>query len=167
MPDRIGSAVLGQGASRVGQDMLLIVDPTDMRKKYARKMEYLATVRDAGGKECGLGYRVDTVVGAENGSSEIVRLVTRLYSQGGDDFVSENEELLDVMGREYQTTSRRGIFVIDRGGDRRRLHKGLLTEENQFRFIMRRRGDRDLLYRRKLRETLQLAQRCTTPYGRR
>ncbi len=77
----------------------MIVDPTDLRKKYAKKIEYLATVREAGEKEGGLGYRVDTVVGAEKGSLEIVPPVTRLYSQGADDFVSQNEELLDAMGR--------------------------------------------------------------------
>ncbi len=51
----IGAAVLAQGASRIKDDTLLIVDPTDITKKYAKKMEHLAKVRDASEKELGLG----------------------------------------------------------------------------------------------------------------
>ncbi len=61
LAEEIGSAVPAQGGARVGQDMLLIVDPTDLRKKYAGQMEYLATVRDGSEKECGLGYFVPTL----------------------------------------------------------------------------------------------------------
>ena len=165
LADEIGEAVLAQGASHIGENTLLIVDPTDITKKYAKKMECLAKVRDASRKELGLGYWVDTVVGAQNDSSEIVPLVHRLYSQDAPDFVSENHELLDAMKRVYRATESRGIFVIDRGGDRRRLYRGLLTEESPFRFIIRQRGDRHLLYKRKLKETLELAQECKTPYA--
>jgi len=165
LADAIGEAVLAQGAPHIKENTLLIVDPTDITKKYAKKMECLAKVRDASEKECGLGYWVDTVVGAENGSSEIVPLVNRLYSQDADDFVSENHELLDAMRRVYRVTEGRGLFMIDRGGDRRRLYNGLLTREILFRFIIRQRGDRHLLYKKKLKETLELAQDCKTPYA--
>ena len=164
LTEDLGRAVLAQGASRIGNDTLLIVDPTDITKKYARKMECLATVRDASAKQRGLGYWVDTIVGVENGSSGIIPLAHRLYSQDAPDFVSENHELLDAMGTVYEATEGRGIFVIDRGGDRRRLYKGLLSAEKAHRFIVRQRGDRHLLYKGKLRETLQLAQNCKTPY---
>jgi hypothetical protein len=166
LADHIGEVVLAEGAARIGENTLLIVDPTDITKKYARKMEYLAKVRDASAKELGLGYWVDTVVGTENGSSEIVPLVHRLYSQDADDFVSENHELLGTMRKVHDATEGRGIFMIDRGGDRRTLYKGLLTEDLLFRFIIRQRGDRHLLYRGRLRETLKLAQTCKTPYAR-
>lgn len=165
LADEIGEAVLAQGASRIGENTLLIVDPTDITKKYAKKMECLAKVRDASRKELGQGYWVDTVVGAQNDSSEIVPLVHRLYSQDAPDFVSENHELLDAMKRVYSATEGRGIFVIDRGGDRRRLYNGLLTEESAFRFIIRQRGDRHVLYKGKLKETLKLAQDSKTPYA--
>jgi len=63
----IGEAVLKEGAVKVNEDTLLIVDPTDITTKYARKMEYLAQVRDGSDKVLGNGYWVNTVVGAEVG----------------------------------------------------------------------------------------------------
>jgi len=125
----------------------------------------LAKVREAGEKEVGLGYWIDTVVGVRNGSSEIVPLVHRLYSQDSADFVSENQELLGSMRRVHCAAEGRGIFVLDRGGDCRSLYKELLKEGSRFRFIIRQRGDRQVLYGGKLRETLQLAQMFKTPYA--
>lgn len=161
----IGAGILAEGAARIEQDTLLIVDPTDITKKYAKRMECLATVRDASEKEKGRGYWVDTVVGARPDSPEIVPLVHRLYSQNAEDFVSENHELLDVITRVSHAAEGRGIFVVDRGGDRRRLYKQLLSEDRPIRFIIRQRGDRHLLYGGKLRETLELAIQCKTPYA--
>lgn len=162
---KISAEILAEGAGRIEHNTLLIVDPTDITKKYARKMECLATVRDASEKEKGQGYWVDTVVGARPDSSEIIPLVHRLYSQNAEDFVSENHELLDVITKVSHATEGRGIFVLDSGGDRRTLYKHLLREDRPVRFIIRQRGDRHLLYGGRLRETLELAQRCKTPYA--
>jgi hypothetical protein len=161
----ISAEILAQGAGRIEHNTLLIVDPTDITKKYARKMECLATVRDASEKEKGQGYWVDTVVGARPDSSEIIPLVHRLYSQNAGDFVSENHELLDVIRKVSCAVEGRGIFVLDRGGDRRRLYKQLLKDDGPVRFIIRQRGDRHLLYGGKLRETFELAEKCKTPYA--
>ena len=38
--------VIEQGADRIKDDTLLIVDPSDIAKPYAKKMEHLARVRD-------------------------------------------------------------------------------------------------------------------------
>ena len=165
LADEIGGAVLAQGAAHIEEDTLLIVDPTDITKKYAKKMECLAEIRDASEKELGLGYWVDTVVGVNNGTSEIIPLVHRLYSQESADFVSENHELLDATARVYDATCGRGIFVIDRAGDRRALYKKFLQEGAERRFIIRQRGDRHLLYRGKLKETVKLAEMCKAPYA--
>jgi hypothetical protein len=81
----IGEAVLNEGAVKVKEDTLLIVDPTDITKKYAKKMEYLAQVRDGSDKVLGRGYWVNTVAGAEVGSSEITPLLHQLYSQNAKD----------------------------------------------------------------------------------
>jgi hypothetical protein len=163
--DKISAEILAEGAGRIEHNMLLIVDPTDITKKYARKMECLATVRDASEKEKGQGYWIDTVVGVRPDSSEIIPLVHRLYSQNAGDFVSENHELLDVIAKVSHATEGRGIFVLDRGGDRRRLYEQLLKDDGSVRFIIRQRGDRHLLSGGKLRETLELAVQCKTPYA--
>jgi len=160
----IGAAVLAQGADLVKQDTLLILDPTDITKKYAKKMELLAKVRDGSEQEIGLGYWVDTVVAADVDSSEIIPLVHSLYSQDAADFMSENRELLNVIEKVHSATSSRGVFVIDRGGDRGVLYDGLLKKEAPLRFIIRQRGDRLVLDGSRLRQTLELAQSCKTPY---
>jgi hypothetical protein len=164
LSDHIGDAVLSEGAKYVAEDTLLIIDPTDIRKPYAKRMEHLARIRDASEKEIGMGYWVDIVVAARNGGHEIVPLVCRLYSQVAEEFVSENHELLEAMGRVYKATEGRGVFVMDRGGDRRRLYRRLLGSQMPCRFIIRQRGDRHLLYKGKLRETLELAHMCKTPF---
>ncbi len=160
----ISKAVLIQGATMVKKDTLLILDPTDITKKYATKMEYLAKVRDGSAKEIGLGYWIDTVVAAEANSAEIVPLVHSLYSQNAEDFVSENRELINVIEKVYAATDSRGVFVLDRGGDREALYNHLLQKETPFRFIIRQRGDRHVFVGSKRLETLELAQACKTPY---
>ena len=159
----ISEAVLAQGATLVKRDMLLILDPTDITKKYARKMECLAKVRDGSAKEIGLGYWIDTVVAADVNSSAIVPLVHSLYSQDASDFVSENRELINVIEKVYTATDSRGVFVLDRGGDRDALYRHLLKKETPFRFIIRQRGDRHVLAGSR-RQTLALAQTLKTPY---
>ncbi|MEW6350363.1 MAG: hypothetical protein AB1646_14950 [Thermodesulfobacteriota bacterium] len=48
--DRVGAEVLRKGALYVDGDTLLIVDPTDVTKKYAKKVEYLVKGRDGSEK---------------------------------------------------------------------------------------------------------------------
>ena len=46
MGQEINAAVVSQAADRVKEDTLIVIDPTDICKTYARRMPYLATVRD-------------------------------------------------------------------------------------------------------------------------
>jgi hypothetical protein len=164
----IGSAiersVLQLGAKRITDKTLLIIDPTDLQKKYAQKMQYLATVRDASEKTIGKGYWMCDVVGCEVGSNEIIPLAQELWSQNAPDFISENEQILSLIKRVRSATNYRGILVYDRGGDRREF---LIpwTKDTSYRYIIRQRGDRNLLYRGKSQSGLDLAESCKTPYS--
>lgn len=160
----VGAKVLEMGACRVRSDTLLIVDPSDVTKKYAKKMEYLATVRDGSEKELGEGYWLCPVVAAEVGSAEITPLAIRLWSQEAPEFLSENDELLSLARQVLSATEGRGIVVFDRGGDRRELY-GEWAANPAIRFLIRQRGDRHLLYKGKAKSTLELAQACKTPYA--
>ena len=52
----IGSNVLKLGSKHINENTLLIVDPSDIQKKYAKKMQYLAQVRDGSQDTIGNGY---------------------------------------------------------------------------------------------------------------
>ena len=161
--DVLGQEILERGACRIDDDSLLILDPSDICKKYAKKMEYLAEVRDGSEQTIGNGYWMCEVVGAETGGSEVVPLAQSLWSQEAPDHVSENDEILKLVRRVYDATGRRGVFVIDRGGDRRELYKELVP--GGYRFLIRQRGDRHILYRGKKMEMMALARICPTPYA--
>ncbi|MFA7159538.1 MAG: hypothetical protein WC299_09565, partial [Kiritimatiellia bacterium] len=45
MGQAVNEGVARDAAARVRKDTLIVIDPTDIRKTYAEKMPYLATVR--------------------------------------------------------------------------------------------------------------------------
>ena len=47
LADPIAQAVLNDGARSVTSDTLLLVDPTEIRKEFSYKMQYVTRVRDA------------------------------------------------------------------------------------------------------------------------
>lgn len=155
---------LSLGSGYIGQDTLLIVDPSDITKKYAKEMEYLGRVWDASEKIIGNGYWFCQVVGCETGTSQITPLAQSLWSQESPDFKSENKEILDIVQKVHHVSQGRGIFVIDRGGDRRRL-LAPWTKDASFRYLARQKGDRHLLYKNKPKSCFTLAGICKTPYA--
>ncbi len=86
--------VLRMAASRVGQDTLLIIDPSDLSKKYAKKMEYLATVHDGSAHDLAQGYWTLHIAGCGVDSDGIIPLYQRLWSADAPGFTSENDEIL-------------------------------------------------------------------------
>lgn len=156
--DQVQENLLELGAQRVRNETLLVVDPTDISKPHARRMEHLARVRDGSTGEITNGYWCCQVVGVERNSAEVIPLYQALYSQKAPDFVSENEEVLKASEAVLKRTGGRGILVIDRGGDRAKLIRPFLDAEREF--VIRMRGDRHLEYRRRLQTVEALAERC-------
>jgi len=121
----ITDRVLTLAADRIREMTLLILDLSDVHKKYARKMEHLAQVWDGSEGEKNIGYWTLNIIGA--------------------------------IGRVSEKTKKRGIWVIDRGGDRGYLYKYLLHES--LRFIIRMRSDRTVITDRK-ESALEAAESC-------
>jgi len=138
------------------------LDPTDISKPYAKKMPYLARVRDGSEGKLRDGYWWCQVVGARRGSAQVVPLYQELYSQEAPDFVSENEEILKAIGRVSRAVGKRGTWVMDRGGDREELLKPLLRQKLSF--LIRQRGDRHLQWGRRLMSVEQIAAACRRRY---
>jgi len=159
----LGEFVLREGAEVVGKETLLVIDPSDITKPYARRMEYLAKVRDGSTKQKSPGYWFCDVVAVECGGSEITPLARGFWSPKAPDFHSENAQILNLISRVSKATKKRGVWVIDHGGDRGKILAPLI--HNDLEFIVRLVGNRDLEYRGHRVLTEKLAQYCPLPYA--
>jgi hypothetical protein len=147
------------GSQRVQSNTVLALDLSDIRKEYARKMEYLAPVHDGSTGEVHPGYWLCDVTGAEVNGSEITPLYQKLYSAEANDFRSENEEVLAAIDLVRSHTRGRGIWTIDRGGDRKKLLEPLLDRSE--RFVIRSTGKRSVIDRHNLCGSVaEVAGRC-------
>jgi hypothetical protein len=159
---KIQRNLLSMGSALVSKDTLLILDPSDIRKKYAKRMQYLAKVHDGSEEEIGNGYWTCNVVATEVDDNKIVPLVGRLYSADAPEFVSENHEILTVVDMVAGATNKRGIWVIDRGGDRKKLIRPML--QRGYRFLIRLIGNRILIWAGTEMLVEQIAKSCPLPY---
>jgi hypothetical protein len=143
LTDRINRFLVWEGAGVVDADTVLALDLGDLRKEYAKAMEHLATVRDGSTGELAKGYWLCEVVAAHPYGERILPLYGELYSAAAEGFQSENAEMLRAIERVSQATAKRGIWTIDRGGDRRKILIPMLDQ--QLRFVVRHDGDRHIL----------------------
>lgn len=157
------SAVLESASHLIKQDTLIVVDPSDIVKPYGKKMEYLARVHDGSKGGTALGYWLCNVTAVDQDQDKIIPLINRLYSATAPDFVSENDHILSAVECIMKQTENRGIIVIDRGGDRRKILTPWIENPRKD-FIVRQTGDRHLIYRRGYHLCKKLAYQCPTPF---
>ena len=160
---KISDVISRLGARHIRQDTLIVVDPTDIRKLYAEKMEYLARVRDGSTGEIGNGYSACLAVACESGGRRITPLHMRLWPGEADDFTSQNDGLPGVIDLISSHAKKRGIYVIDRGGDGDWLFDGL--DRRGLDFIVRLAGNRNLIHGRQTVPAEALAASCPMKYA--
>ena len=127
-------------------------------------MEHMATVHDGEQGELVNGYWTNQVVASEVGSDELTPLHLSLYSQDAPDFTSENDQILDTIDQVSTAVQNKGIWIIDRGGDRDALYEPLLKKKRDF--IIRLVGKRDLIDQGTTVRSLWLAYACRLPFER-
>ena len=81
-----------------------------------------------------------------------------MWSAEAPDFGSENTQLLQLIDTIRGATNNRGVYVIDRGGDRMKLFSPLLARG--LRFIVRLVGNRYLRYGGEATSADEIAQAC-------
>lgn len=169
MDAKIHGSILCDATPGIHEDTLIIVDPSDIQKEYAKNMPYLAKVWDGSKGRVGdnLGYTLCMAIACENGCRKIVPLMLKLWSSTHPDYISENDEVEQVIGQIASTTNGRGIFVYDRGGDGDNMFRFYI--DHGYDFIVRLVGDRYLLnWGGKTEDSrvlsLDLARQCTMRY---
>jgi hypothetical protein len=144
--------------------MVIAIDPGDIRKKYAKKMEFLGKVYDGSENEVGEGYPVCKAVATDIESKKIIPLYCEAYSHGSEDTKSENTQILKAIEMILKHLREKGIHAMDRGGDRGRFYKYYLEErDNPIRFVIRLKN-RDLLHKGNRKNCCDTAICLPTPY---
>lgn len=156
--ERVRANQVRLGAQKIGSASLLIVDIGDITKEHAKSMEHIADVRDGDTGEIKKGYWLVNVVETRCDSPSITPLYQHLYSQEAPGFESENTEIIKAVDAVAMHAGTKGLWVVDRGGDRIKLYCPLLDRKHEF--LIRLRGDRHLLFNKKKLAANEIASDC-------
>jgi len=135
------------GSSKVLEEMVIAIDLGDIRKKYADKMEYLCGIYDGSENKVGNGYWLCKAVAADIEHKKVIPLYLEAYSQEALGFKSENAQLFKVIDTVSTYIGTKGIWAIDRGGDRGKLFNKFLLKGKEKRFVVRLEKTRDLVHK--------------------
>jgi hypothetical protein len=162
--EAINNEICRLAGARVDGDMVIAIDPGDIRKKYASKMEYLCKVHDGSEHEIGEGYWMCKAVAADIEHKKVIPLYLEAYSQESKEFTSENAQLFKVIDTVTKHVGEKGIYALDRGGDRRKLYEKLLQKGKEKRFAIRLTKKRDLIHKGKQKNCHLMASSLSCPH---
>jgi len=160
----INDQICRLGSRNVLDDMVIAIDPGDIRKRYASKMECLCKIHDGSENEIGDGYWLAKAVAADIEHKKVIPLYLEAYSQEAKDFKSENDQLFKVIDTVAFHLGDKGIYAIDRGGDRGKLYEKFLEKGKEKRFVIRLAQKRDLIHKGMRRNCQALASALPCPY---
>src|SRR4030065_2987953 len=106
--EEINEEICRLGASKVTDDMVIAIDPGDIRKKYARKMEFLGKVYDGSEKEIGNGYPLCKAVASDIESKKVIPLYCEVYSHGAQGVKSANDQIMKAIDTIFKHIGNRG-----------------------------------------------------------
>jgi hypothetical protein len=126
----------------VQDDTAIILDLSDIAKPFAKKMDYLATVRDGSTGELVNGYWLVELYASVSRKNPVPVLLEAFsheepYSPG------QNPVVLAAVHKVFKLTNNRGVLVVDRGFDGWVMFEDWL--DNKYRFVARLVGNRHLV----------------------
>lgn len=129
-------------ARYVGPDTPLIIDMTDLAKPRAKRMKYLARVRDGSEDKLVNGYWCIEAY-AHLKHKRVLPLDLDAYSIEDPSVGSENLEIGRVIKAIHRDLNGNGVWVADRGFDRSELYETWFSLKSHF--VVRQRADRTIV----------------------
>ena len=145
--ESVNNTISRLASNKILDDTVLALDPGEIVKPYAEKMENLCQVRDGSKNEKAKGYWLCQVVGSNITDNDAIPLYNTAYSQEADDFKSANTEIIKAIDTVSINIGNRGIWTIDRGGDNVLFFKKFIDETK--RFVIRVKQNRNITYNNK------------------
>ena len=123
-------------------DTPIILDLSDIAKRLAKKMDYLATVRDGSSGQLVNGYWLVELY-ASLSHKNPVPVLLEPFSHEEPYSAGQNPVVIKAVHKIFELTDNRGVLVVDRGFDGRVMFEDWL--DHKYRFVARLVGKRHLL----------------------
>jgi len=140
--DKIKAELPPMWLPSIQDDTPIILDLSDIAKPLARKMDYLATVRDGSSGQLVNGYWLVELY-ASLSRKNPVPIVLEPFSHEEPCSAGQNPVVLNAVHKVFELTDNRGVLVTDRGFDSRVMFDDWL--DNRYRFVARLVGNRNLV----------------------
>jgi len=115
--DHINSEIIRLADDKITDEMVISIDPGDIKKPYAKAMENLCGVWDGSESKGAQGYHLCQVTAANLEHNKIVPLYCEAWSSKEKDYVSSTEKVKTVISKIIEKTGTYGVWAIDRMGD--------------------------------------------------
>jgi hypothetical protein len=126
----------------IKDDTPIILDLSDLAKPFAKKMDYLATVRDGSTGRLVNGYWLVELY-ASLSRKNPVPVLLKPFSHEEPDSPGQNPVVINAIHKIFELTDKRGVLVVDRGFDGIIMFEDWL--DNEYRFVARLVGNRHLM----------------------
>jgi hypothetical protein len=146
--EQINDTISRIASNKILKDTVLALDPGEIVKPYAKKMENLCKVRDGSKGEIANGYWLCQVVGSNIIDNDAIPLYNTAYSQEAKDFKSATNEIFKAIDTVSMHIENRGIWTIDRGGDNTLIFKKFINEDKEF--VIRVKQNRNIIHKGKV-----------------
>jgi len=140
--NKLKTALVDLWLPLVRDESPIILDLSDLAKPLAKRMDYLATVRDASTGRLVNGYWLVELYASVSHKNP-VPILLEPFSHEQPFGPGQNPVIIDAVRKIFDLTDGRGVLVIDRGGDAMTLLGDWL--DHDYRFVVRLRGDRHLM----------------------
>lgn len=162
LTSHINDEICRLASGKIHDEMVLGIDPGDIRKPYAEAMQWLCRVRDGDKRETVNGYAMCKVVASDCNQQQVLPLYCEAYSYEADGFRSVNTQLFNAIDCVSRHVGNKGVWAIDRQGDSQTILRKFIQEQKQF--VVRLKNNRNVIFKEKNFNVAKLANQIQTPY---
>lgn len=128
----LNEEIMRLASNKIDDTMVIAIDPGDIMKPYAEKMERLCNIYDGSQGIPARGYHLCQVTGANLAHDKIVPLYCEAYSSDSVDYPGSSEKILEIVKTVKQHIGTKGTWAIDRQGDDIDIIRGFTEESLDF-----------------------------------
>lgn len=150
-------------SNKLCDDDVIAIDPGDIAKPYAKKMEHLCNIWDGDKKEKARGYHLCQIVIANTEHTKVIPAYSHAWSSQEDGYTDKSSEIFKAIDTLTQYTGNKGIWAIDREGDSNEIIEKFLDDKKTF--VTRLKYNRNVFFNKSIYTMQNFTKKIETPFS--